>query len=191
MFLNYPCTRPTPHLDPDSREYTVYTKVSEEHATSIMRADDGGSRCTSCRQNHVTSPLREPPFPLIVFTYFMKIIFSRRCLKKCLYFALRTCFGVFLCIGNRNIKQICQVLYYHILIKTYRVKFSSAYTLTIHFSKSHSFFFLFLTLENGTDKLSRNVSKELPLPLRHEPEERSSQITQLFRGKVACMYYIN
>ena len=147
-------------------------------------ADDGGSNCTSCRQNHVTSPLREPPFPLLVFTYFMKIVFSK-CSLKCLYFALRSCFGVFLGIGNGSIKQKpqdlvvgnCQVLYFHNLIKTCRVKVSSTYTLTMHFSKSHSFFG-FLALVDGTDRLSRNVGKVLPLLLRNKPEERSSQITQ-------------
>ena len=33
----------------------------------------------------------------------------------------------------------------------------------------------FLTLEDGTGRLSRNVGKELPLALRNVPEERISQ----------------
>jgi hypothetical protein len=34
---------------------------------------------------------------------------------------------------------------------------------------------LFLTLEDGTDRLSRNVAKELTLLIRNNPEQRSSQ----------------
>jgi hypothetical protein len=34
----------------------------------------------------------------------------------------------------------------------------------------------FLTLKNGTERLSQNVGKELGLQLRNNPEERSSKL---------------
>jgi hypothetical protein len=37
-----------------------------------------------------------------------------------------------------------------------------------------SSFFLFLTVEDGADTLSQNVSKQLPYSLRNNPDERSS-----------------
>jgi hypothetical protein len=40
----------------------------------------------------------------------------------------------------------------------------------------------FLTLEDGTDRLSRNVGKDLLYLLRNSPEKRSSQIQSKIQG---------
>jgi hypothetical protein len=108
----------------------------------------------------------------------MKIIFSKCCLKESaciLLFFLALVFFLVQGIETLSKSRKRKIINTHLNNTVFQI----------------AQFFGFLTLEDGIDRLSRNVCKELPLQLRNKPEERSSQITQLFPSKLACMYYSN
>jgi hypothetical protein len=49
--------------------------------------------------------------------------------------------------------------------------------------KSKESFLDFLTLEDGTDMLARNVGKGLPLDLHNIPEERRSYVDKILNSE--------